>query len=312
VTPVSLKHYVEYAAFRSAAAQLLNLPPRAAFRVAERAGGLAYHVLKRRTNAARDNIVAAYPRASSEEVEALLRRTYHNLFRLAAEVLYFRRTIGSHNWRDMIEVENWERALDVYLEGRGAILASAHLGNWELLGKVLPFAGVPNFVLVRPLDNPLLEEYLLGIRESGLQSIVLKRGAGARLEEVLQRGGFISLLVDQDAGRKGAFVEFMGRPASTWRSPALLSMKTGAPVLAGCCVRIDGGERFRVLVSDPIFPRSDADVSEETLRITRTVTRVIEDWVRRYPDQYLWHHRRWKTKPGRRSLRAKGIDGENG
>jgi KDO2-lipid IV(A) lauroyltransferase len=129
----------------------------------------------------------------------------------------------------------------------------------------------------------------------------MKRGAGAEVEKLLDDGGFISLLVDQDAGRKGAFVPFLGRHASTWRSPALLSMKTGAPILPGCCVRTGGG-RFRAIVGEPIYPRDTADVSAETLRITAAFTKTIEKWVRRWPGQYLWLHRRWKSKPAKRSL----------
>lgn len=311
MTPVSLKHRVEYFAFRAAAAELLTLPPKAAFRAAEAVGALAFHVLRRRTQIGRENIAAAFPGFSGAEVELLLARAYRSLFRLAAEVIYFRRILNRHNWRQYVDVVNWRRMLAVFLEGRGGILVSGHVGNWEILPKVLSFIGVPNNVLIRPLDNPLLERYTLGTREAGFQSIVLKRGAGAQLEETLAGGGFISLLVDQDAGGKGAFVPFLGRAASTWRSPALLSMKTGAPVVPACCVRVEGSAKFRVYVGEPVYPCDSADVSAETLRITEAFTGTLERWVRAYPDQYLWLHRRWKSQPRPRSLVSKSIEPED-
>jgi KDO2-lipid IV(A) lauroyltransferase len=179
VTPVSLKARLEYVAFRVAASELLKLPPAAAFRAAEGAGRLACRVLGRRSRIARENIRAAFPALSPADAERLVRDSFRNTFRLAGEVLYLRRLVTESNWRDYIEIENGERALDVFLEGRGGILVSGHLGNWELLAHVLPLAGLPSQVLVRPLDNPLLERYILGVRDSSRRGVIMKAGAGA-------------------------------------------------------------------------------------------------------------------------------------
>jgi KDO2-lipid IV(A) lauroyltransferase len=301
VSQVRLRHRLEYLAFRAAVSQLLNLPNAAAMRVMEGVGRLAFHVLSGRTRTGRENIAAAFPRLDAAEVDALLKRVYENLFRLVGEVFYLRRLVTRRNWRDYIDIEGGENALDVFLEGRGGILVSGHIGNWELLSHVLPFLGLPARVLARPLDNPLLERYILGVREGGDERVVVKQGAGAVIESALEKGDFVSLLVDQDAGRKGAFVPFFGRSASTWRSPALLSMKTGAPIVAGCCVRTGDG-RFRVKVAEPVYPRDTADVTAETLRITAAFTGIIEGWAREHPEQYLWLHRRWKSVPGKRSI----------
>ncbi len=303
MTSVSLRHRAEYLALRAVACELLKLPPAAALRVSAAAGALAYRLLKKRTGIGRDNIAAAFPSMSPPEVEALLKSVYANLFRLAGEIFYLRRLVRPSNWSRLIQIENGSRALDVFLEGRGAILVSGHLGNWELLGHVLPYIGLPAHTLARPLDNPLVDRYILGVRESGLSRLILKRGAGAKIERILSGAGFISLLVDQDAGHRGAFVPFFGRHASTWRTPAILSQKTGAPILPGCCVRVPETGTFKVIVGEPVYP-SSGDVTSETLRITRAFTSQIESWVRSYPEQYLWLHRRWKSVPGPRSLVA--------
>jgi len=305
VTAISARHRLEYWAVRAAACELLQLPPKAAFAVAETAGVLARRVLKGRSRTGRENLSAAYPTLTEAEVEALLDGVYRNLFRTVAEIFHLRRLIKPNTWRSYIEVENGERALDVFIEGRGGILVAGHLGNWELLGHALPYIGLDSQALARRLDNPLLDEFILGVRQSGLQRIILKQGSGALIEKRLSEGGFISILVDQDAGHKGVFVPFFGRMASTWRTPALLSQKTGAPILPGCCVRVGRGIGFKVIVGRPIYPNPNADVSAETLRMTANFTRQLEEWVRAYPEQYLWLHRRWKSAPGPRSLVAR-------
>ena len=304
MTTVSARHRLEYLALRLAAGELIQLAPGTAFGVAEGVGLLAYRALGGRTRTGRENLAAAYPELSPEERERLLRSVYRNLFRTAAEVLYLRKLVRPDNWRDYVEIENADAALDVCLAGKGGILVSGHLGNWELMGHVMGYIGLDSQALARPLDNPLLDRYLLGLRESGLRRIILKSGAGAVIEKALSEGGFISILIDQDAGHRGAFVRFFGRPASTWRTPAILSMKTGAPILPGCCVRLGKGTRFRIIVGRPIVPDPDADVKAETLRITGEFTRQLEGWVRQYPEQYLWLHRRWKSAPGPRSMVA--------
>jgi KDO2-lipid IV(A) lauroyltransferase len=304
VIAASAKHRLEYLAVRLAAMELLQLPVEPALAAAEKVGAFASRILKGRSRTGRENIAAAYPSKSPAEVERLLRDVYANLFRTGAEILYLRRLVGPNTWRNYVEIENAGAALDLYLEGRGGILVGGHLGNWEMLGHVMPYIGLRSQVLARPLDNPLLDEFVLGVRESGLQRIILKRGSGSQIERTLSEGGFISILVDQDAGNRGAFVPFFGRPASTWRTPAVLSMKTGAPILPGCCVRVGRGVRFKIIVGRPIYPNADAPVTEETLRITADFTAQLEEWVRAYPEQYLWLHRRWKSMPGPRSIVA--------
>ncbi len=307
MTQVSLSHRLEYLAFRLVTSELLKLPLGAALRVAEGAGALGFRFLKGRTRVGRENLSAAFPELSPGEIDSLLLATYRNTFRLAGEVLYLRRIITRHTWRRHIELEGLEKSLDGCIRGRGGILLTGHLGNWELLSRVLPFAGMTCAVVARPLDNPLLERYILGVREETNQRVIVKRGSGAEIEHILSEGGFVGILPDQDAGRKGAFVPFLGRLASTWRSPALLSMKTGAPIIPGCCVRVGKPARFRVIVGEPIYPNPDAtDVSAETLRITCAFTATLERWVRRYPEQYLWLHRRWKSRPNEKSLVARG------
>ena len=145
---------------------------------------------------------------------------YRNLSRTAAEMFLLRRRVRPSNWREYAEIEGLENAVEAFLPGKGCILVTGHFGNWEFLGHVLPYIGIRSKALARPLDNPLLDRYILGVRESGLQRILLKQGSGGEVERTLARGGFVSILVDQDAGNRGAFVPFFGRLASTWRSAA--------------------------------------------------------------------------------------------
>lgn len=304
MSTVTLRHWSEYIAARLAICQLQELPVGAGLRLAEGTGAFAYHVLKGRSRTGRENIARAFPEYSPAEVEKLLKDVYRNLFRTGAEVFYLRKLVRPSTWRRFVEIVNVESAIEVFIAGRGCILVTGHLGNWEFLGHVLPFIGIHAKALARPLDNPLLDRYILGVRESGLQRILDKKGSGTQVERTLAEGGFVSILVDQDAGNRGAFVPFFNRPASTWRSTAVLAMKTGAPILPGCCVRTGKGLAFRAIVGRPIYADPTADATAETLRITADFTKQIENWVREYPQQYLWLHRRWKSVPGPRSIIA--------
>lgn len=305
MTAATLRHHLEYIAVRLALCQMQELPVPSALAVTEGTGSLAYRLLKGRSRTGRDNLAAAFPEKSPAEIDALLRDVYRNLARTASEMFLLRRRVRPSNWREYAEIEGLENAVEAFLPGKGCILVTGHFGNWEFLGHVLPYIGIRSKALARPLDNPLLDGYILGVRESGLQRILLKQGSGGEVERTLARGGFVSMLVDQDAGNRGAFVPFFGRLASTWRSAAVLSMQTGAPILPGCCVRTGEPLKFRVFVGRPVWPDAAADVSAETLRITADFTGQLESWIRRYPEQYLWLHRRWKSVPGARSLVAR-------
>jgi Kdo2-lipid IVA lauroyltransferase/acyltransferase len=221
------------------------------------------------------------------------------------EMLFTTRLVRIDTWRQYIELGDFQRTLELLLdEQRGLILLTGHYGNWEILGYVLATLGFATLSVARPLDNPYVNEYVLGVRQRRGQKIVDKRGATTQVTDALARHGTVGFIADQNAGHKGLFVDFFGRKASTYKSIGLLAMEYQTPVVIGYARRIGDGFRFRVAAQDIIFPQDWQDQDDPLKYITQRYTKAIEDFVRQDPSQYLWVHRRWKSRPKGESPQA--------
>ena len=176
-------------------------------------------------------------------------------------------------------------------------MLTGHYGNWEILGYVLATLGFESTAVARPLDNPYINEWVFGVRERQGQKVVGKKGATHEITGLLGSGGAVGFVADQNAGHKGIFVDFFGRKASTYKSIGLLAMQYEVPVLIGYSRRIDGRFRFKLATQDIIWPADWKDQPDPLVYITQRYTKAIEDFVREDPSQYLWLHRRWKTRP---------------
>jgi KDO2-lipid IV(A) lauroyltransferase len=202
------------------------------------------------------------------------------------------------NWAQVVELEDVRDALRLLLKpDQGLIMLTGHYGNWEILGYVLASLGFETTSVARPLDNPYVNDYILGVRERRGQRIIAKKGATMEVVEVLERGGTVGFIADQNAGSKGIFVDFFGRKASTYKSIGLLAMQFDVPVVVGYARRLGNRFRFRCGVQDIIYPRDWAAQDDPLYYITQRYTRALEQVVRADPGQYLWVHRRWKSRP---------------
>ncbi|MBI4410720.1 MAG: lysophospholipid acyltransferase family protein, partial [Gemmatimonadetes bacterium] len=188
--------------------------------------------------------------------------------------------------------------------GRGVVLVTAHLGNWELGGALLAAHGVRLAAVAQRQGNPLVDTVLNRARERlGVQ--VIERGrASSRALEALRAGYVVAFLPDQDARRAGVFVPFLGRPASTHRGPALLALRAGAPLFVGVVLRSGAGYEARV---EEVEASREGSVEDVVYRLTAAFTRKLELAVRSAPDQYFWHHRRWKTRPPAEPVAARQV-----
>jgi KDO2-lipid IV(A) lauroyltransferase len=259
-------------------------------------GRVAYWILPGRRRVALDNITLVYGDTLSPAARATLaRQCFEHLGMTAMECcrLFFgptERLLGRIRGRGM------EYIGQAMAHGRGVFFLTGHFGNWELLAATHGQAGFGLSVVVRPLDNPYLEALIARARErSGLRAIS-KRDAVQGVRAALARGECIGILLDQDAGRDGVFVPFLGHPASTSRALAVLAIKTRAPVVPAFIHRLpDGGHE---LVLDPEIPLAitgdlDHDIEVNTARFTE----AIERHVLAHPEQWFWVHRRWKSRP---------------
>ena len=151
--------------------------------------------------------------------------------------------------------------------------------------------------IARPLDNPYLDRFLNSFRGATGQRMIDKKGDLERINALMAAGGNLALLVDQDAGQKGLFVEYFGRPASTYKSIALLALEYDALLVVGAAVRVSRPLGYRIAIEDFIDPRDGASAPDAVKRITQRYTADLERMVRRHPEQYFWLHRRWKHQP---------------
>lgn len=194
-----------------------------------------------------------------------------------------------------IRLEGLEHLDTALFHKKGAILVTGHFGSWELMGCILVLLGYPVDFVVGVQRNPLVQRLMNELRlVVGIG--IIERDSLLRITHTLRANRFIAMLSDQDAGRRGVFVQFLGEPASTPQGAARLALMTGAPVIPGFIIRL-GGIEHRMVIEKPIYVPEGVSRESAVARVTQAYSSVIETYVRRYPDHWLWAHRRWKTKP---------------
>jgi KDO2-lipid IV(A) lauroyltransferase len=177
------------------------------------------------------------------------------------------------------------------------LLVTGHLGNWEMTGYMMGASGHRTYAVARVLDNPYLERFLLRFRQATGQTLIAKKDDFGRLQAVLAGGGKVGVLADQDAGPRGVFVEFFGRPASAHKGLALLALEYDAAILVAATVRVAEPMRYELVCEDVIRPQDYTGRPDAVKAITQRYHAALERLIRRHPEQYFWLHRRWKTPP---------------
>ncbi len=185
----------------------------------------------------------------------------------------------------------------VVQNGRGAVVASAHLGNWELGGAALTARGIPMDVVARGQRNVLFDNDLTATRRSLGMRVVSQAQARRGVLGALREGRVVGLVADQDAGGDGVFVDFFGYAASTARGPALFALRTGSPLYLGLAVREPGLPQRYTIHLEPIEIEPTGDRDRDVQAMVQAYTTRLEAAIRAHPAQYFWHHRRWKTRP---------------
>jgi tetraacyldisaccharide 4'-kinase len=271
-----------------------GLLARVLFALGSALAGLAW-LLRIRRRVVEENQARAFPERSAAERCALARAAYRSLGRTLAEIA-LARTLSAEalaSWVAVDGLEIYQRAL---AGGRGAVCALAHLGNWELAGLAAARAGIPVTPIVRPLRGRQNRWLVRARGEAGLHSLG-DRGVSAEALAALRRNQVLAVAVDQNMlRRRGVFVDFFGTPACTTPAAAVYALRAGSPLIAAFPVRQpDGTHRVRVL--GPFEPPAGLRGHAAVLALTQELTRQVEQAVRANPEQWLWLHRRWKTRP---------------
>ena len=229
--------------------------------------------------------------------DQIIRGVYEHFCMLLMEILHIPRKLDPTTWRDRITLVGQGEVLNRLLEGGPLIMLTGHFGNWEMAGYLFGVFGFPPNSVARTLDNPYLDAFLRGFRERTGQRMIPKNGGYGQMLEVLRGGGILSFLADQDAGQRGLYVDFFGRPASTHKAIALLAIEHNAPVVVGYARRIGPEFRYEVGCDAIIEPSEWAESSDGVRLLTQRYTSALEGYIRKNPEQYLWLHRRWKHQP---------------
>lgn len=307
---------VEYAVFRSLIAVLWVLPARVQRLTAWCAAMLLTRIVPKRLSRydiAAENIRHAFgDQYSAEQIDRIIFRMWESLVRLICEVVQFSGQVRCDNVFDIIEFRNKEQVIRAMCSGRPVILLSGHFGNWEVAVATFGLFGFNMGVVARTLDNPWLDRWFRQFRESTGHRMIDKDGGGAEMQDRMQRGQHVALLADQSAGRRGCFVDFFGRPASTYKSIALLALRHDALICVGYAARLpetstsQRWSRFELGCEAVIDPRrfTGRDAVHE---LTQEFTSALEAAIRRHPEQYFWIHRRWKAQPGMKRPRRKAA-----
>ena len=293
-----------YLVVRAAVCVVQALPTAWAFAVAEWLGWLAYHVDKRHRQVAADNLAAAFPADGPAAIDRRVRGCYRHFATVAVEMLLLPRKVKTHNWRRCASVVNAGAVMEPLLGPRPVMIVTGHFGNWELAGYVLGVFGFRTYAIARVLDNPHLERFLKRFRQATGQTIIAKKDDFDRLTGVLKAGATVATLADQDAGPRGVFVDFFGRPASGHKAVALMALEFDAVMAVLGTPRVGGPLEYQIVIEEVIDPREYAGRPDAVRAITQRYHDALERLIRRHPEQYFWLHRRWKSQPAAKRVKA--------
>ena len=292
-----VRAYTEYAVAWAILKGVGALSRPLALKAGQAVGALARMVLPHLRLHAEINLQLAFPDLDEQGRRRILRGTFRNLGRLLGEVSQFPR-FNRENISSVVVYEGLENFLQAQAQGRGVILLTGHIGAWELSVYAHSIYGHPMSFLARRVDNPLVERLAESYRARYGNRSIDKRGSLREVMKTLKAGGVVGILADLNTSREeGVFCDFFGVQACSTAGVAALALRTGAVVLPGYIVWDETARIHRLHFEPPLETISTGNQKEDVVTNTARYTKTLESIIRRYPDQWLWIHRRWRTRP---------------
>lgn len=228
-----------------------------------------------------------------KELVKIGRQSYRNFGKSMVEYSLFP-SLDKEKILRMAEFEGTENFDDALKRGKGAVVVAGHFGSWELMGAATSQKGYPVDFLVGEQHNLLVDGLMNDYRRSVGIGIIKMGTAAKGVIRALKDNRFVAMLSDQDAGNDGTVVEFFNRPASTPKGPAAFALKMDAPIIMAFIIR-ENDKKQKIVIEKPIFGETTSNKEDDIRRLTQAYTRMLEEYIRKYPDHWFWPHRRWKS-----------------
>jgi KDO2-lipid IV(A) lauroyltransferase len=294
-----------YVVLRGAVTLLQILPFAWCDAIADTLAWLLFKVDRRHREVARDNLRHAFNnKLNDRELDRTIKQVYRHFARMLLEIVHAPRRLCAFNWRRHIELVGGRDIVDCLLSDKPLLIVTGHFGNWEIAGYALGLLGFKTYAIARTLDNPYVDKFLRKFREKTGQEILAKHGDFDLMQHIMAQGGVIATLADQDAGQRGLFVDFFGRPASTHKAIALMALEYDATMIVVTTPNLGQPLDYSIRVQELIRPADFAKRPNAVKEITQRFTSALERGVRQAPEQYFWLHRRWKHQPAARRKAA--------
>jgi Kdo2-lipid IVA lauroyltransferase/acyltransferase len=273
------------------------MPRRIAYPTAKTLARLGFHLARRQRRAGLRNLQMAFPELSRNALAKILRGSFENLGRLLVEFTHMPELNKGNICRFVVH-DGLENYLEGLRRGRGVIFMTAHFGAWELSSFAHAVYGYPLRFVVRPIDNPRVEKLISTYRTHSGNIPIERRSAARDILKALRQNEAVGILFDQNTTRsEGIFAEFFGIPAATTPALALFALRTGAAVVPGFLIWDTSLGKHRLRLDPPVQLIDTGNLDHDVLENTKIFNKILEGYIRAYPDQWLWIHRRWKTRP---------------
>jgi len=290
-----MKNYIEYLLFKFFVLFARILPFKLVQRLGKLFGIFAFNFIPYRKKVALENLRKSFPEKSDKEIKKILKSAYVNLGITLFEFMKFT-DLKISDLDGFVKFENFGVVAKALEKGKGLILMSGHFGNWELSAIATGIKiGKPLNVIVKKQRNKFVDGEINKWRCWFGNKVIPMEKAFRESLRILSEGGIVALLADQSAPKEGLYVNFLGRPASTFAGPAIMSIRTGAPIVMGFAIR-EGNYGYRIVFEKIDFIPSENE-DEDIIKLTQLHTSMLEKYIRLYPDHWLWFHRRWKHQP---------------
>lgn len=272
------------------------LPLRLGLYLADLAAKICFSILGKVRRQTIENLKNAFPEKENAEIERIAKDVFSNLCKIAIELVntYKLNKDNIDKWV-IVDGEGFEKIDRVFSKGKGGIMLASHFGNWELISITFLLKGYPGTVIARRIYFDRYDRFINWIRTSKGVGVLYRDDSPKKMLRLLKQNKLIGILADQDVDSvDGIFVDFFGRPAYTPIAPVAFSLASGAPLIPCFMVREKG--RYKLIIEDPLEPEKKSD-KDETIRFnTERWSRIVESYIRKYPGQWVWMHKRWKTK----------------